>query len=251
MLTGDHVQVPKLFRELMDIDVINQQPVVHWIPYHMTKVLLALSRLNGMPVTVRSSLAAICNQFENFRSHKIKSGDGWEALFIITLLTSCLTKCYCKLVPLYGSNCEVSWNEPFSHDNFDCKKVEEFISGIPYRRKEKSIAVYFPSHAQFEVYDVILAYRGDNLERKLFGYQLKEGSTIPKNFPMDCYFHHSYLIRGLATTKDTSIRQWSTPSDDMLDQFFGESAKYWSPKCWAALKNSGNPAPVGNGETSP
>eukprot|EP00978_Attheya_sp_CCMP212_P008983 scaffold21164_cov54-Attheya_sp.AAC.5 len=68
---------------------------------------------------------------------------------------------------------------------------------------------------------------------------------------MESLFDRSYLIRGLATTKDSSIRRWSTPSDDTLDQFFGESAKYWSPKCWAALKNSDNPASVGNGETSP
>eukprot|EP00978_Attheya_sp_CCMP212_P008982 scaffold21164_cov54-Attheya_sp.AAC.4 len=135
MLTGDHGQVPKMFRELMDIDVINQKPVVRWIPYHMTQVLLALSRLNQMPDTVQSCLAAICDQFEIFRSDKIKSGDGWEALFIITLLIRCLTKHYCELVPLDRFDCEVSWNEPFNDQvDFGCEKVEEFVSGIPFRQ---------------------------------------------------------------------------------------------------------------------
>jgi hypothetical protein len=83
-------------------------------------------------------------------------------------------------------------------------------------------------------------YWGDDEERKLIGYQLKEGSTTPKAFAMEAVFRQSYLIRGRATTTDSSVRPWSASSDATLDQFFGESARYWSPKCWAALKNNNN-----------
>ena len=119
------------------------------------------------------------------------------------------------------------------------------------RRSTKSVSIYFPTHAQFQVYDVILAYWGDNLERQLYGYQLKEGSTVPKEFAMENLFIRSYLIRGKATTKDSSIRRWASPSDDALDDFFGVSAKNWSPKCWATLRNSSSsPVSLGNGKST-
>ena len=76
------------------------------------------------------------------------------------------------------------------------ESVEEFISGIPFRRSAKSVSIYFPTHAQFQVYDVILACWGENLERQLYGYQLKEGSTVPMEFAMEDLFIRSYLIRG-------------------------------------------------------
>jgi hypothetical protein len=240
-LTGDYTLVPKVFLEFLDVEVINQDPVVRWIPHHLSHILLALSQRHQIPLTARTCLKAICEQFDSFRNHKTQSGDGWEALFIITLLTRCMTKQFCELVPLHGFDCEVSWNQPFyGQVNFDTEKVQEFVSGIPYHRPQKSIAVYFPSHAKFEVYDVILAYWGDNNERVLVGYQLKEGSATSKAFAMENVFHHSYMIRGRATIADNSIRGWKTPSDGTIDQFFGESARYWSPKCWAALKNNTN-----------
>ena len=55
---------------------------------------------------------------------------------------------------------------------------------------------------------------------------------------MENLFIRSYHIRGKATTEDSSIRRWESPSDDALDDFFGVSAKNWSPKCWATLRNS-------------
>jgi hypothetical protein len=45
-----------------------------------------------------------------------------------------------------------------------------------------------------------------------------------------------YLIRGIATQKDQSIRLWTTPSDINLENFFGKSASQWSPKAWKVLQ---------------
>ena len=239
MLTGEYTLVPEMFRELMDIDVIENKPIALWIPCHMTQVLLTLSRLPALPVALRRCLGAIYEQFESLRTQKIQSGDGWEALFIVTLLTRCLTKSFCELVPLYGFDCEVCWNEPFDTQvDFGCESVEEFVSGIPFRRSAKSISIYFPTNAKFEIYDVILACWGDNLQRQLFGYQLKVGSKLPEAFAMEDLFIRSYLIRGLPMTKESSIRRWTSPSDVTLDKFFGVSAQNWSPKRWAKLRNS-------------
>jgi hypothetical protein len=119
---------------------------------------------------------------------------------------------------LQGSDCEgpVSWNAPFLPDvPFDCEKVEEFISGILLRRRKGSLSVYYPTHAKFEAYDVILAYWGDDGDRRLYAYQPKEDKDIQS------VFTRSYLIRGAPTTKDASIKLWTAPSDTTIDMFFG------------------------------
>eukprot|EP00978_Attheya_sp_CCMP212_P012611 scaffold31531_cov35-Attheya_sp.AAC.4 len=191
-----------------------------------------------MPVTVRSCLAAICDQFENFRSHKIKSGDGWEALFIITrLLTKCLTKRYCKLVPLERFDCEVSWKEPFDDQGF-----------LIVSRKNQLLSISLPMRSSKSTTLSSLA----GVTTKTDWLSSKRGQRHTQGF-CDGEFVRSLLPDSWPgyTTEDSSISRWSTPSDDTLDQFFGESAKYWSPKCWAALKNSDNRASVGNGEPSP
>jgi hypothetical protein len=250
-LTGDYALVPKVFREFLDVEVSDQNPVVRWIPHHLSPILLTLSQLGKVPIATRICLKAICEQFDNFRNHKTQSGDGWEALFIITLLTRCLTKRFSELVPLYGFDWEVSWNEPFDGQvNFATEDVEKFVAGIPESRPQKSIAVYFPSYSEFEGYDVILAYWGDNGQRVLIGYQLKRGSKTSKAYARQDVFHRSYLIRGLASSKDSVMRGWTMPSDAVIDQFFGESLRYWSPKRWAALETSANWASADNGAAS-
>ena len=169
----------------------------------------------------------------------------------MTLLTRCLSKTFCELVPLYDFDCEVSWNKPFDAQvDFGCQSVEEFVSGIPFRSAQKSISVDFPTHAECEAYDVIVTFWGDNLQRQLFGYQLKEGSTVPGAFAMESLFIRSFLVRGRPSTRNSSIRRWIVPSEETLDKFFGASAKNWSPKCWARLRNSSpRPASLGNGKS--
>jgi hypothetical protein len=51
-------------------------------------------------------------------------------------------------------------------------------------------------------------------------------------------FDKSYVVRGAPAKADTCIRSWITPGDSTLDEFFGDSAKYWAPKCWKKLRDS-------------
>ena len=53
----------------------------------------------------------------------------------------------------------------------------------------------------------------------MYGYQLKEGSTVPERFAYEEIFHKSYLIRGAATKRGSSIRLWQSVSDSQLDNF--------------------------------
>jgi hypothetical protein len=70
---------------------------------------------------------------------------------------------------------------------------------------------------------------------------------------MQSVFTRSYLLRGAPTTKDARTRLWTTPNDNTLDKFFGESAKHWSAKGWTELKNNSTLAvdaeASGNGRT--
>eukprot|EP00522_Entomoneis_paludosa_P011916 CAMPEP_0172440764 /NCGR_PEP_ID=MMETSP1065-20121228/1375_1 /TAXON_ID=265537 /ORGANISM="Amphiprora paludosa, Strain CCMP125" /LENGTH=660 /DNA_ID=CAMNT_0013189773 /DNA_START=135 /DNA_END=2120 /DNA_ORIENTATION=- len=237
LLTGCYTLVPSMFLEFMDNTVIDNKVTALWIPFHMAPIFFRLSMETSLPLNLRGCLKAIHDHFENFGEHKIQSGDGWESLFIVTLLTRCVTNSFCDLVSLpLLSYQQVAWNSPFdSGANFGCETVNDFVSGIPLRNSANSISIYYPSHAKFEVYDVILACWDLNMQRQLFGYQLKEGNKVPKASPMGNLFKQSFLIRGQPTNKDSIIRGWTIPSDDSLDTFFGVSAVNWSPKCWAAL----------------
>jgi hypothetical protein len=155
----------------------------------MTPVLESLSQSTSLQPRVRCCLAGICFQLATFKNHKEQSGDGWEALVIVAMLVRCVTNTFCNLDPLHGSYYEVSWNEPFMDTvNFGCKTVDEFISGIPFRKSERSLTVYYPTNSKFEAYDIILAYWDDDGARHLLGYQLKEGKAIPKREAMENVF---------------------------------------------------------------
>ena len=39
--------------------------------------------------------------------------------------------------------------------------------------------------------------------------------------------------------KSSNRRNWTVPSTEDIDEFFGYSGSLWTPKKWKALKNSG------------
>ena len=75
--------------------------------------------------------------------------------------------------------CTFSYNEPFSGTcNFSTQKVAEFVEGIQSPSSFPHVAVYYPSHASFHLYDVLVAHYDDGHVRKLYGYQLKSTCTL-------------------------------------------------------------------------
>jgi hypothetical protein len=74
----------------------------------------------------------------------------------------------------------------------------------------------------------------------LYGYQLKEGSTIPGSYAFN-QFYGSYLIRGAAPRESAGLRMWRSVSDAELDTFFGVSAAQWSAKQWEKLQQGEPP----------
>ena len=81
---------------------------------------------------------------------------------------------------------------------------------------------------------IVAAWDADGT-RSLYGYQCKEGYSIPRGFVNQPMFNSSYLIRGAPVKNDQSVSVWTTPSASHLDLFFGKSASQWSPRAWKQL----------------
>jgi hypothetical protein len=118
------------------------------------------------------------------------------------------------------------------------KTIEELVEAIPRAlpsHQAPHIAVYYPPHARFQTYDVIVVvFRGDGTREKVIGYQLKEGKKVPTMQPSPLVAE-SILFRGLSAEERKNYHGWIAPSDAEIDTFFGESGKLWTPKHWKQL----------------
>ena len=136
------------------------------------------------------------------------------------------------------NNCPVFYNRCINLDqiNFEnIKDAKDLISRMEVPKEVPSIVVYYPTHKSFEMYDAIVATYDDKSSRKLYGYQLKEGRTIPTTIGDNNI--SSYVIRGKAAKKGRNKNNWNIASEEEIEEFLGETGKLWSPKKWKELKN--------------
>ena len=217
MISGDIMDVPESLLEFMDIDIDTQlgSNIVRWVPYHMQLIMKAMSKSRVLSHDMRECLQAIATLFEIFKDSKIESGDSWEALFLIVLLVRCLTRQFDDtILPLmsFSKDTRVRYNKPYLGTHFYSVDPSEFIQGIPVKGSS-SISLYWPGHAKFKHYDIVVAVWDDEGSRTLYGYQCKEGSTLPDAFANESLFHHSYVIRGAAVVKDCLLYTSPSPRD--------------------------------------
>jgi hypothetical protein len=103
-----------------------------------------------------------------------------------------------------------------------------------------TIHILFPTNAQFETYDVIAVFSNNNKQVDVYGYQLKEGDDTTQQEPLTS-FARSFLVRGKPPKKPrVSAKEWQIPCGDVIDNFFGESGKFWTPQAWKALEKKQN-----------
>jgi hypothetical protein len=136
----------------------------------------------------------------------------------------------------------VSFNAPFDlrGETFDSyTTVDDFVDSILPPPHFPHVAVYFPTHASFEEVDVIVAAWPRQDSRELYGYQLKEGKSLPSK-EANVKFVKSWVIRGVAAKNASEIRNWHTASVEDVDAFFGESGAQWTPTAWDQLLWSSN-----------
>ena len=85
-----------------------------------------------------------------------------------------------KIICHYLS-CTILYVQDAFDGDFGTSSVNTFVTGIIMPQAYPHIAVYYPSHASFEVHDVILAVYNGNDKRKLRRYQLRKGKALPRN----------------------------------------------------------------------
>eukprot|EP00597_Dinobryon_sp_UTEXLB2267_P016316 CAMPEP_0201092834 /NCGR_PEP_ID=MMETSP0812-20130820/1366_1 /ASSEMBLY_ACC=CAM_ASM_000668 /TAXON_ID=98059 /ORGANISM="Dinobryon sp., Strain UTEXLB2267" /LENGTH=627 /DNA_ID=CAMNT_0047344629 /DNA_START=193 /DNA_END=2076 /DNA_ORIENTATION=- len=243
-LDGDPSLVPSPLLKLMDT---TRDGKILWIPYNMVAALSDFS--NKGPIKYSKLLRTICNCFDNF---KTSSGDAWENLFVITLLIRLISHRFDRrLLPLdedVYADYEVSFNKYIMYDTGESLSayinVDEFIRAFTTPEDFPHIAVYFPTHAQFETFDVIVAACDKRGKRTLYGYQLKQGAGdvtplnpfLKRDWLRDKWFHRIYAVRGKAPSKSSEITgDWIIPNEPEINAFFGMSGQRWTPRRWAEL----------------
>jgi hypothetical protein len=229
---AEHILEP-----LLQLMSSNRDGIV-WIPFHMQHVLRSAADVERLSPSIHGALRIITDLLDAFERGKTGGGDSWEALFVIALLIRLMVKEDHSLLFLEDSTlhqCHVSynklWNGNYSFE--DAKSLKDLLAGMVEPEQFPHVAVYYPPHSSFAIYDVIVAVYDSKKERTLRGYQLKEGREIPANPGTECF--KSILIRGIAAQRRNELRQWVIASDDDIDSFLGTTGVTLAPKAWREM----------------
>jgi hypothetical protein len=229
-VTGEYIKVPTLLLPFMDVD---SKGKVKWIPVYMVAVLEIYAKaLSSEPIS--NILSGICSLFNSFVEAKERSGDAWEALFVITLLIRILTKKY--LHPLIPRSTSATVDN-VSYETLgcsECSNVTDLISMIKTPDSYPHITIYYPQIAEFQKYDVIVVIFNSPQDRKIFGYQLKEGKRIPQ-VQAEPSLTSSFVVRGQAANHQSDKRGWTVVSKSDIEDFFAVSGSDWTPDAWKKL----------------
>ena len=241
-LDGNVAYVPKPLLQFMDL---TKGGLLIWIPFHMVYILEQIAAgidTGKVNYPNREPIQKLADLFGKFKEAKYESGDGWEAFFVLTLLVRCLTGEFDALTDsfarLMGEQYQVTVNSPLQPEGISFEKiknVDKLLSAIPKEvgKGDPRIAVYYPQHASFEVFDVlVVAWDADGRRFAVVGYQLKEGKGAPKTTAKTLLCDQCYLILGDAPKKTALQDGWTIPSEQQISSFFGESGKEWTPKKW-------------------
>ena len=242
-LYGDPALVPPSLLQLMSV---SPEGKIVWIPFHMIHVLESISiTSNALSPSVLEVVQTMHRNFQAFDAGKICGGSSWECLFIISAIARVAARQFCKLLPLDGgdfAHCRVSFSSLWGQKQGGrslphITTIEQLIEGLVVPRSYPHVAVFYPPHASFNTYDIIVVAYCQVNDRQIFGYQMKEGSALPTK-PASSLCQESYVIRGSATDEDTDkLRSggWKVASDDDIDEFLGVTGRCLAPKEWRSL----------------
>ena len=212
--------------------------LISWIPYHMQHVIQDCSTVQSLRPDIRVALRVVFELLVAFERGKTGGGDSWEALFVVALLIRLFTREHHPLLYVDSSllsACGVTYNELWNgnHSFEHARSLKDLLAGMVEPEQFPHVAVYYPPHSSFAMYDVIVAVYDSKKERTLRGYQLKEGREIPAKPGSECF--KSILIRGTAAQRRNELRQWVIASDDDVDSFLGTTGATLAPKAWREM----------------
>ena len=241
LINGDVSLVPTQFHTFLDaVNAAAGSERVRWSPHHLEFVLRKLALDDDEDDYLAKSKGELC---KNVLTAKEQSGDGWEALFVLFLLARCVTKSWREpILPDVGRFFEsgektvVLFNQPFCGrfkllDKCECWSdlEKEILPG-----EAPTISIYYPTHAKFRAYDVILVASEKKKITGKVGYQCKEGKNDATQ-GVEQEFDSSFVLKGPSPVDSSHKVSWIIPSDDDIDAFFGVSGKHWTPKQWKKL----------------
>lgn len=228
----------------MSVASVDDEGLIVWIPFHMVKVLRSIAGASAaVGLEMRKVVTTLNELFNGFETGKTSGGDSWEALFAIALVIRLATGSFHDLLKLgemcppnsvYGLSYNHLW-EQRGHLAFpDITTLRELIEGLVDPLAFPHVAVFYPPHARFEGYDLIVVLHQALGKRLIYGYQLKEGREIPKKMSSDAC-QNAYVIRGFAAQQETLLRGWHVASHDEIESFLGVTGSCLAPKQWRAL----------------
>jgi hypothetical protein len=102
---------------------------------------------------------------------------------------------------------------------------------------EPQLSILFPTHSPFATYDALAVYSKDGQNKYIYGYQLKEGTaSIGHSATID--FAKSFWIQGKSPQNAKEQAGWDVPDKAIVDTFYREPGKLWTPEQWRKLENT-------------
>jgi len=236
LLSGKAMLVPEQLHMILDTAGNGNGPsVIRWVPFHLSFVLSNLTEAGKFSYRpIAKHMETLC---DNIRESKRFSGDGWEGIFVLFLLARCLTgSCDEYFVPpkWFLKTPKVLFNAPYQSNDqrlfSACKNWEQLLKSVT-PGVEPQLSILFPTHSQFATYDVLAVYSKDGKNQSIYGYQLKEGTASPTNFGTDD-IERRFWIQGKSPNNANSKKNWEIPDKAIIDNFYGESGKHWTPEQW-------------------
>ena len=252
-ITGESSLIPVPLHILFDTDN-GDDPIglLRWIPLHFEYVMKkAILPVDSQLQVVANGLVDLCQSLFSPYT-KDKSGDGWEAAFVILVLLRSAAQCPDDLfLPAYWFEDDpvIAYNSYegvlVEYDDgskrrtllSDCKCWSELREGVQVG-PGPTIVVLFPNNSAFERYDAfVLFYQNGNLIDS-HGFQLKEGLSNPSKPPLPDV-RRSFVIKGRPPAESvTKQGGWIIASDEQISRFFGNSGELWTPAYWESFKNN-------------
>ena len=213
---------------------------ISWVPFLLEYVLRETTLVKGSWLAKSTkSLAALCSKLPHIPNG---SGHGYETLLGIVALARGIAHCPDGvLLPEEWFNdvaLEVTLN------SFDAEAAGKLLGdftnwaevqkGADIQSLHPTVAIFLPGQGHFWSFGVIAAYYKGGKLVEYRAFQLNHNARRPR--PDDEY-PIRFLVNGKAPVVGRANKNgWIVPSAADIDEFFGESGRYWTPLQWARLQ---------------
>ena len=254
LFTGAVADVPEPLYKLLATRSVEDKRMpqkISWVPFLLEYVLRTL---NFEDTNLDVATSAMADLLHNFKHARKGSGDAWENLFTFQLLARCFARQSDGVFVPEGwfrfKHVKVEYNEPerLPGELSSYKTWQAVLKNIQLT-EAPTIFIFFPVCANFHTLDVMILYWEGMKLMDVFGYQLKEGNEMPgvKSIAPAAAIQlayrntrnvKSFWVNGKPTQKKLVTNGWSRQPETVIDRFFGESGRYWTPMQWSALSKA-------------